>query len=194
MRLRFGDCVFDSDTRGGLPRRQRRALPPKVFQLLELLIVERPKAISKGALHDRICPIRSCRTRTSPIWSRTCARRSAMTRAAPHDPHGPALRVCVRGRCAPRGDSARRRRRSASCGPIADLARRGRERARPRPRGGRLDRRVQRVAAPREDRDLRRRRDARGPRQQERHLLTGRRGPAARLSRTGTRFGSGPRS
>ena len=56
MRLRFADCVLDSDTRevfrGGRPV----AMPPKVFQLLEALVFERPKAISKAALHERIWP------------------------------------------------------------------------------------------------------------------------------------------
>ena len=56
MRLRFGDCVFDSDTRVVTRDGKPVALPPKVFQLLELLIVERPKAIAKGALHERLWP------------------------------------------------------------------------------------------------------------------------------------------
>ena len=56
MRLRFGDCVFDSDTREVTRGGSAVAVPPKVFQLLELLILERPKAVSKAALHERIWP------------------------------------------------------------------------------------------------------------------------------------------
>ena len=56
MRLRFGDIVLDSDTRevlrGGVPI----PMPPKVFQLLEELVAERPKALSKNALHERLWP------------------------------------------------------------------------------------------------------------------------------------------
>jgi DNA-binding winged helix-turn-helix (wHTH) protein len=56
MRLAFGDCVYDSGTRevtrGGGPL----ALPPKAFQLLELLIKSRPNAVSKQELHDRLWP------------------------------------------------------------------------------------------------------------------------------------------
>src|SRR6476659_3117447 len=56
MRLRFGECVFDSDTRAVTRDGNAVALPPKVFQLLELLTVERPKAIAKTALHERLWP------------------------------------------------------------------------------------------------------------------------------------------
>ena len=56
MRLRFGDCVFDSDTREVLREGRAVPMPPKVFQLLELLIVERPKALSKEQIHERLWP------------------------------------------------------------------------------------------------------------------------------------------
>ena len=56
MRLRFGDCVFDSDTRQLLREGNPVPLTPKVFQLLEALIVERPKALSKNELHERVWP------------------------------------------------------------------------------------------------------------------------------------------
>jgi DNA-binding winged helix-turn-helix (wHTH) protein len=56
MRLRFGDCVFDSDTRQVLRGGQPVPIPPKVFQLLELLILERPKALSKEQIHERLWP------------------------------------------------------------------------------------------------------------------------------------------
>ncbi|HEX4440138.1 MAG TPA: FHA domain-containing protein [Thermoanaerobaculia bacterium] len=56
MRLRFEDCVFDSDTREVLRGGQPVPIPPKVFQLLELLILERPKALSKEQIHERLWP------------------------------------------------------------------------------------------------------------------------------------------
>jgi DNA-binding winged helix-turn-helix (wHTH) protein len=56
MRLRFGDCVFDPDTREVHRDGKPVAVAPKVFQLLELLILGRPKALSKATLHERIWP------------------------------------------------------------------------------------------------------------------------------------------
>ncbi len=56
MRLIFGDCVFDSGThevfRGGHPA----ALSPKAFVLLDLLIAQRPNALSKEEIHERLWP------------------------------------------------------------------------------------------------------------------------------------------
>jgi DNA-binding winged helix-turn-helix (wHTH) protein len=56
LRLRFGDCVFDPETREVLRGGRPVPLPPRVFQLLEVLIAERPKALSKAALHERLWP------------------------------------------------------------------------------------------------------------------------------------------
>jgi DNA-binding winged helix-turn-helix (wHTH) protein len=56
MRLRFADCVFDSDTRQLLRSGRSVAVPPKVFRLLEELIQARPKALSKTSLHELIWP------------------------------------------------------------------------------------------------------------------------------------------
>lgn len=56
MRLRFGDCVLDSDTRQVFRDDRLLAIPPKVFQLLEILIAERPKALSKSEIHGRLWP------------------------------------------------------------------------------------------------------------------------------------------
>lgn len=56
MRLSFGNCVFDPDTRELIRDGSPVSLPPKVFRLLELLILDRPKAVSKSALHERIWP------------------------------------------------------------------------------------------------------------------------------------------
>ena len=56
MRIRFGDCVFDSDTREVVRRGKAVPLSPKAFQLLDALIRERPKAISKERLHEELWP------------------------------------------------------------------------------------------------------------------------------------------
>lgn len=56
MRIGFVDCVFDSDTREVV--REGRVLPlsPKAFQLLDILLRERPKAVSKEKLHEELWP------------------------------------------------------------------------------------------------------------------------------------------
>src|SRR4030095_2861282 len=54
MRVVFGDSVFDSDTRELLRSGNRVTLSPKAFQLLEVLIENRPRALSKSVLHDRL--------------------------------------------------------------------------------------------------------------------------------------------
>ncbi len=56
MRLKFGDVVFDSDTREVLRGGQLLAISPKAFALLELLLERRPKAVSKADIHARIWP------------------------------------------------------------------------------------------------------------------------------------------
>ena len=56
MRLRFGDCVIDADTRELLRDGKPVAVAPKVFQLLETLIAARPKAIAKSTLHEKLWP------------------------------------------------------------------------------------------------------------------------------------------
>ena len=56
MRLRFGPCLFDSAARE--VRREGKALPlpHKAFQFLELLLQERPRALSKQEIHERLWP------------------------------------------------------------------------------------------------------------------------------------------
>jgi DNA-binding winged helix-turn-helix (wHTH) protein len=56
MRLRFGDFVFDSDTREVVREDQLLAISPKAFALLDLLIECRPKAVSKADIHSRLWP------------------------------------------------------------------------------------------------------------------------------------------
>src|SRR6185436_17752586 len=56
MRLRFGDCLFDGQTRE-LHRNGRLVhLQPKVFSLLEILLSRRPGAVSKDELMDTLWP------------------------------------------------------------------------------------------------------------------------------------------
>ena len=56
MSVRFGEFVFDGErreiTRRGLPVR----LAPKAFDLLQLLIEERPRAVRKEELRERLWP------------------------------------------------------------------------------------------------------------------------------------------
>ncbi len=56
MRYRFGECVLDGETRE--LRRQGNSVhvSPKGFQLLELLLKERPRALTKEEIHERLWP------------------------------------------------------------------------------------------------------------------------------------------
>ena len=56
MRLTFGDCVFDSDTREVFRGERAAAVSPKAFALLELLIASRPAAVSKADIRSRLWP------------------------------------------------------------------------------------------------------------------------------------------
>lgn len=56
MRVRFGDCVIDSETRQLFRLGQEVHLQPKAFQLLELLLRNRPKAVSKETIHEQLWP------------------------------------------------------------------------------------------------------------------------------------------
>ena len=56
MRLRFGDCLLDSGTREVLRGGSAVALSPKAFQLLDLLLLRRPNALSKEELHQSLWP------------------------------------------------------------------------------------------------------------------------------------------
>lgn len=56
MRLRFGDCLFDSDTREVFRAEKPVHVSPKAFALLSTLIERRPKAISKDELHTLLWP------------------------------------------------------------------------------------------------------------------------------------------
>lgn len=56
MRLRFGDCEFDSDTREVFRGGRRIHVSPKAFSLLAALIERRPKAIPKDQLLELLWP------------------------------------------------------------------------------------------------------------------------------------------
>ncbi len=56
MRLKFGDFVFDRDTRELIRSGQSLSISPKAFALLDLLIECRPKAASKADIRSRLWP------------------------------------------------------------------------------------------------------------------------------------------
>lgn len=55
-RVSFGDFVLDLDSRELLRGSQAVPLTPKAYQLLEILVTNRPKALSKLALQERLWP------------------------------------------------------------------------------------------------------------------------------------------
>jgi DNA-binding winged helix-turn-helix (wHTH) protein len=56
MRLTFEDCVLDLDTREVRRGGHSVSLSPKAFALLELLVLRRPKALSKAEIHGALWP------------------------------------------------------------------------------------------------------------------------------------------
>lgn len=56
MSLRFGDFVLDSGARQLRRGPEERHLGPKAFELLEVLLQNRPNVLSKERLHDRLWP------------------------------------------------------------------------------------------------------------------------------------------
>jgi DNA-binding winged helix-turn-helix (wHTH) protein len=56
VRLRFGECTLDSNARELLRDGIRRDLSPKAFQLLELLLDVRPRAVTKEEIHEHLWP------------------------------------------------------------------------------------------------------------------------------------------
>jgi DNA-binding winged helix-turn-helix (wHTH) protein len=56
MRVRFGTFVLDPDTRELLRGDAPVPLSPKAFDLLNILVSERPKAMSKNDLQERLWP------------------------------------------------------------------------------------------------------------------------------------------
>jgi DNA-binding winged helix-turn-helix (wHTH) protein len=56
MKLRFGDCVLDTDSRRLFREEREVHLSPKGFALLSYLIDGRPRALSKLELHEHVWP------------------------------------------------------------------------------------------------------------------------------------------
>jgi DNA-binding winged helix-turn-helix (wHTH) protein len=56
MRVRFGPYLLDLESRQLLRGDQIVHLSPKAFDLLSILVSDRPKALSKGDLQDRLWP------------------------------------------------------------------------------------------------------------------------------------------
>jgi DNA-binding winged helix-turn-helix (wHTH) protein len=56
MRVRFGECVLDSETRELLVGGETVHLTPKAFDLLAILIEKRPRALSKTEIHEKLWP------------------------------------------------------------------------------------------------------------------------------------------
>ncbi len=56
MPIRFGEFILDTDRRELLRNTIPVPLSPKVFQLLEMLVERRPKAVAQQELYDRLWP------------------------------------------------------------------------------------------------------------------------------------------
>jgi DNA-binding winged helix-turn-helix (wHTH) protein len=56
MRVRFDDCTFDPETREFFRGGKVAHLHPKAFRLLEILLENRPRALSKTELNERLWP------------------------------------------------------------------------------------------------------------------------------------------
>jgi DNA-binding winged helix-turn-helix (wHTH) protein len=56
MRVRFSDFLLDTDRRALSRGGASVALRPKALQLLEILVEQRPKAVSQEELYDRLWP------------------------------------------------------------------------------------------------------------------------------------------
>lgn len=56
MRIRFGENVLDEDTRELLVGGKAVRISPKAFQFLELLLTNRPRALSKEEIHETLWP------------------------------------------------------------------------------------------------------------------------------------------
>ena len=56
MRVRFGECLLDSETRELYVGGKTVHVQPKAFQFLELVLQNRPRAVSKSQIHERLWP------------------------------------------------------------------------------------------------------------------------------------------
>lgn len=56
VRVRFGNCQFDTDERRLQTDGQEKHLSPKAFDVLALLIESRPRALAKGDILEKVWP------------------------------------------------------------------------------------------------------------------------------------------
>jgi len=56
MRISFGDCELDLDRRQLVRGNEEVHITPKAYELLALLVTERPRAVPKTEIHDRLWP------------------------------------------------------------------------------------------------------------------------------------------
>jgi len=173
MRTRFSDCLLDSETRKLLRGGKPVHLSPKAFELIELLPAE---AVSKPQIHERLWP-KTFRCGLHPDQARGRSPRRRWRRCPRASVHPQRSRLRIRVlrqglRREPRWAGLGHRRLFLSAGgkrPRGE-SRGRREYPGPGPRVRALDRRRERFPPPCSDQDLRRRSDAGGPRQQERHV------------------------
>ena len=96
VRLQFGDCTLDLETRELLRSGKAVHIEPKAFRLLELLVRARPKALSKDELQNELWP-------KTFVSERNIARLVLVLRMLIGDrartprlhPHGSRLRLCL---------------------------------------------------------------------------------------------------
>ena len=173
VRLQFGDCTLDLETRELLRSGKAVHIEPKAFRLLELLVRARPKALSKDELQNELWP-------KTFVSERNIARLVLVLRMLIGDrartprlhPHGSRLRLCLfqRGdrRVAPRTRACGGRSVPPDLGGARDRARRGREHPWAGPRRRRLDRSEQCLPPTRAGRGVGGHGHSRGPGKQER--------------------------
>jgi DNA-binding winged helix-turn-helix (wHTH) protein len=56
MRISFGDCVLDTERRRLARAGEEVQLTPRAFELLSLLLAERPRAVAKSAIKSQLWP------------------------------------------------------------------------------------------------------------------------------------------
>jgi DNA-binding winged helix-turn-helix (wHTH) protein len=56
LRVRFGECLLDSETRQLFVRGEAVHVQPKAVHFLELLLEFRPRAVTKKQIHERLWP------------------------------------------------------------------------------------------------------------------------------------------
>ena len=104
MRAAFGDFTFDDETRQLLRSGESVSVPPRVFDLLGVLLANRPRALSKSDLMDTLWP--KTFVSESNLASLVNDLRAALgddARQPDVDPHRLRLRLRVHGRGRPGG-------------------------------------------------------------------------------------------